>query len=205
MADFEGLSSLRVRKLFEVLAHSMQAVGCLMIAFSSHKTVVLTALFIMMLGRSTVGGGQCLMPPELSKDYPGTVMALANSFANVAGFVGPYIVTWIVGETTSDYEAWRPLWLLSAAIFVLGGLVFSLFAQNEQQNYCKRPKGGRTLAPAWSQAQLFVVDRGPGGAEKAQVVVGEESLKMDAFSRVASEPKGQQSRAPARRFGPAAK
>lgn len=38
-----------------------------MIAFCDNKIVVMTALILMMLGRATVGGGQCLMPPELSK------------------------------------------------------------------------------------------------------------------------------------------
>lgn len=56
-----------MRKIFEGAAHAMQAIGCFMIAFSDNKLIVIGALFIMMLGRSTVGGGQCLMPPELSK------------------------------------------------------------------------------------------------------------------------------------------
>lgn len=45
----------------------MQAIGCLIIAYFQSKTVVLGALFLIMFGRSTVGGGQCMMPPELSR------------------------------------------------------------------------------------------------------------------------------------------
>lgn len=59
--------SLRIRKVFEALAQGMQASGCLIIAFFENKTIVLTALFLIMFGRSTVGGGQCMMPPELSR------------------------------------------------------------------------------------------------------------------------------------------
>lgn len=38
-----------------------------MIAFTDNKIVVISALIIIMIGRATVGGGQCLMPPELSR------------------------------------------------------------------------------------------------------------------------------------------
>lgn len=63
----KGISSLTVRKMFEGASHVMQGVSCIVIAYNQDKTVVLAALSLMMLGRSTVGGGQCLMPPELSK------------------------------------------------------------------------------------------------------------------------------------------
>lgn len=59
--------SLRIRKAFEAFAQSLQTIGCLMIAFCSDYTIVMISLFIMMFGRSTVGGGQCMIPPELSK------------------------------------------------------------------------------------------------------------------------------------------
>lgn len=209
-AEIEGLDSLRVRKIFEAVAHALQAAGCLMIALSGSKLVVVMALFVIMLGRSTVGGGQCLMPPELSKDYPGSVIALANSLANMAGIIGPMTVSALVAEPT-NYESWRSLWLLSAGLFTFGGLIFCLFAQNEPQNYCKQPKHHGPSASI-SQAQLFPTgplahagasgwradsagsqhqqgkDEPPPADGQRAVAVDEQILKMDAFARVANEP-----------------
>lgn len=187
-ANIDWLSSLRIRKLFEVVALILQSSSCLMIAFSSDKTVVLSALFLLMLGRGTVGGGQCLMPPELSRgkqptkvrnscstlkstltnqpmlDYPGTVFAFANTLANLAGVFGPMTVNWLVVDP-KEHGSWFNLWLFSAFLFLLGGLLFCLFAENGVQDYGRRPKSGA----------------GPAG-------IAEDIFKMDAFSRVSSEP-----------------
>ena len=173
-----GVQSLKVRKIFEAIAHALQAAGCIVIAFYEDKTVVLIALFVIMIGRSTVGGGQCLMPPELSREFPGSVMALANSIANTAGIIGPRVVSWLVVEPT-EFKCWRSLWLLSAGIFIFGGSVFCLFAENKPQNYCKKPKS--TLGGALSQVQLCSLPS----------QVDEEIIKMDAFARVAAAPKQQ--------------
>lgn len=196
-AELDGWHSLRVRKLFEAAAHILQALGCLVIALTSDRTIVLISLFTIMLGRSTVGGGQCLMPPELSKDYPGTVMAVANSIANSAGIVGPMIVTWLVDDPW-NYDSWRSLWLLSAGVFTAGGAIFCLLADNEPQNYCKKPKRLRP-GTAISQAQLFPasqrqVSLNPGGrrgdveAAPEEPVEEEQVARMGAFSRLGSEP-----------------
>lgn len=178
-----------------------------MIAFSSDKAVVLAALFVIMLGRSTVGGGQCLMPPELSKggldllrvngflidchfrrsvkranlesitEYPGTVFAFANTVANLADIIGPMTVTWLVWDI-NEHSSWFSLWMLSGIFFFLGGLLFCLFAENTSQNYCKKPRAKGSMS--MSQAQLTIPDK---------VEPVEEIFKMDAFSRISSEPK----------------
>lgn len=75
----ECISSLTVRKIFEFSSQAMQGIGCLIIAFTKEKFVVLAALSLMMFGRSTVGGGQCLMPPELSKGKCGCMRSLSGS------------------------------------------------------------------------------------------------------------------------------
>jgi MFS family permease len=134
-----GLNSLRIRKLFEAMAQLLQAAGCLTIATFNDKTIVLCALVAIMLGRSLVGGGQCLMPPELSKDYPGSVLALSNSVANCAGFLGPMVLSKLVTEPT-EYGSWRIMWLLSAGLFLLSGLLFCCFADNRPQNFTRKPK-----------------------------------------------------------------
>lgn len=178
---FDSLNSLHVRKIFEAVAHTLQASGCLMIAFSEDKTVVIVALCMMMVGRATVGGGQCLMPPELSKDYPGTVFAYCNTLANLSGIIGPILTTWLV-QDPGQHESWFILFAGSAIMFAIGGIVFCLFAENQQQDIAAS-KLNKSKPTAMSQAQLTLNDG------KQQVA---EMFRMDAFPRVMSEPEPTQ-------------
>lgn len=174
-SSIEWLTPLRVRKLFELLANSLQAIGCILIAYNFDKTLVLGSLFLMMVGRSIVGGGQCLMPPELSKDYPGTVFAYSNTIANMAGILAPRSVTWMVDNPT-QHDSWFYFYIMSAVIFVVGAIIFCAFAENRPHNYSKKPKFKPNLSI--SQAQLHKVNMEP-----------EEIFKMEAFPKLASEKK----------------
>lgn len=178
---FDSLSSLQVRKIFEALAHILQVSGCLLIAFSDDRILVIVALCMMMVGRATVGGGQCLMPPELSQEYPGTVFAFCNTIANLSGIIGPEITTWLVDDPC-QHECWFNFFISSAVMFAIGGTVFCLFADNQPQDIAAMKSANKNKAISMSQAQLT-----PTGDGKKQQVVA-EMFQMDAFPRVMSEP-----------------
>lgn len=181
---FDSLNSLQVRKIFEAVAHLLQAAGCLLIAFSDDRTLVIVALCMMMVGRATVGGGQCLMPPELSKEYPGTVFAFCNTLANLSGIIGPKIATWLVADPC-EHKCWFSLFVSSAVMFAIGGFVFCLFADNQLQDIAaiKSSAGNKKKPIAMSQAQLTVPgDQADDGRQQVA-----EMFKMDAFPRVMGE------------------
>lgn len=131
------LSTLAIRKLFEASAQLLQATGALIIALYSDKTIILIGLLVAMTGRSLVGGGQCLLPPELSREYPGTVMAYANAIANLACAIGPTITGKVLPETGATYEDWRIIWFASACVSLASGLLFVLLADNSPQDLSK--------------------------------------------------------------------
>lgn len=109
-------------------------------------------------------------------DYPGTVFAFANTIANLAGIFGPKTVTWLVTDSR-EHSSWFSLWAFSGVLFFTGGFIFCLFADNKPQNYCKKSHKASSL----STAQLVNAP-----VSKGEPI--EEIFKMDAFSRVASEP-----------------
>lgn len=106
-------------------------------------------------------------------DYPGTVFAFANTIANLAGIIGPFTVNWLVKDP-ENYNDWFLIYILSALIFLIGGVIFCIFADNEPQNYCKNRK---LKDKSVSRAQLTF-----GKNDMEQV------FKMEAFSRVSGEP-----------------
>lgn len=114
---------------------------------------------------------------DLSRvDYPGTVFAFANTIANLAGIIGPATVNWLVADPT-NYNDWFLIYILSALIFLIAGIIFCIFAENEPQNYCKNRK---------------LKDK---SVSKAQLTFGkndiEQVFKLEAFSRVSSEPNNE--------------
>lgn len=120
-------------------------------------------------------------PDQLTRaqpEYPGTVFAFANTVANTAGIIGPEMMNRLVTDPTS-HGSWSSLWMISALIFAIGGVVFCIFAQNQPQNYCRKPKPGSRTA-------------GSKSLSEAQLTQGksplQEIFKMDAFSRVGAEP-----------------
>lgn len=103
------------------------------------------------------------------------MFAYANSLANVAGFLGPMTVSWIVKDR-QDSSSWSNLFFLSAAIFFACGLLFCFLAENHAQDFGRKPTlGGR--ASSISQACLA-----PAGDI-------EKTFKMDAFQRLGREPR----------------
>lgn len=112
---------------------------------------------------------------SLIVDYPGTVFAFANTIANLAGIIAPLTINWLV-EDPYNYNDWFSLYILSASIFLIAGIIFCIFAENEPQNYCKKHKSMKDKSI--SQAQLTF-----GNSDIEQV------FKMEAFSRVSNEPK----------------
>lgn len=113
-------------------------------------------------------------------------MAFANTIANIAPAIGPEIINWTVANENEPGD-WFTFWLISAAIFALGGVLFCLFAENKPQNYCRKSK--QNLSGALSMAQLCD-PKSRGSISKIPV---DEPIVMDVFSRVGQEPPKQDS------------
>lgn len=111
-------------------------------------------------------------------------MAFANTIANIAPAIGPTVISWLV-KSEDNAGDWFTFWLLSAALFALGGVIFCVFAENRPQNYYRKSK--QNLPGSLSMAQLYdPKSRGP--VSKIPV---EEPIVMDVFSRVGQEPPKQ--------------
>lgn len=112
-------------------------------------------------------------------------------------------MAYLVDEPT-EYDSWRNLWLLSAAIFLFGGAMFCLLADNSPQNYCKKKRnlprlvsdgggGGKSqlVLPPYVPPPQMSPSSGNGDQQtRRRVQLDEpEIVRMDAFARVSSEPK----------------
>lgn len=134
--ELKFASRLNIRKLFEGTACSIQAICCLILACGvTDKTSITILFFVKMLGRSVVGGGQCLMPPEISRQHSGTVFAFANTIACLSCAFAPTIMTMLGGADTP--ESYHNFWLASASLYVWCGMFFILFADLKMHDFTK--------------------------------------------------------------------
>lgn len=120
-------------------------------------------------------------------DYPGTVFAFANTFANMAGVIGPQTINVLVEDPT-EHGDWFWLFMLSAFIFFASGIIFCAYATNEPQNYCGPYTGMCTIGNLKSATRKLKPDK---SISQAQLTLGkevQEVFKMEAYSRVLSQP-----------------
>ncbi|XP_017297933.1 putative inorganic phosphate cotransporter [Diaphorina citri] len=69
---------------------------------------------------------------DLSPNFAGTLMGFTNGCANIASILGPLFVGFIVTDNTSVSQ-WQTIFLIAAAIFFFGNLIFLIFGTSEVQ------------------------------------------------------------------------
>lgn len=71
---------------------------------------------------------------DLSPNFAGILYSFSNSIANFAAIFGPLISTYIV-QDISDLQEWRIVFLMSAAILVLGNSCFLFWGTTQRQEW----------------------------------------------------------------------
>ena len=80
---------------------------------------------------------------ELSPNYAGTLMGIGNMFANMCGFIAPYVAGVIVNDNQT-LEGWRNVFLISSGVYILCNAIFALFGSTkveEWNNYWEHAQG----------------------------------------------------------------
>jgi ACS family glucarate transporter-like MFS transporter len=117
----------RVRKLF-LLPYALAAAALLLLPVASTPptTVLLLCLAMaLMTGATPVYASSSM---ELAPRYTGSVVALQNSFANMAGILAPVVIGYVVKATT-----WQTAFVLTALVSTVGIVTFLLFGKAEKQ------------------------------------------------------------------------
>ena len=73
---------------------------------------------------------------DLAPAYTGLLFGITNMAANVPGFLAPEMVgAFTVDEST--IATWRPVWYVSALIYLIGATVYVIFASGELQPWAR--------------------------------------------------------------------
>lgn len=124
-----------VRRLFQGINHYGMAFAYILMTFNmSSLSIVCCAVILLSITSMFGAGGEAVTPVDLSTEYSASIMAIANSFANLSGIVLPPLISMMLDDQLDSAENWNSAWRLLGAIVIVGGLVFSFLVTAELQD-----------------------------------------------------------------------
>ncbi|KAF6202200.1 hypothetical protein GE061_004598 [Apolygus lucorum] len=132
-----GITNLR--KVLATLGAVGPAVGCLLASYAGCNKTAVAILFTVGMGFM----GFCyaslrVNSLDLSPNFAGTIMALANGIGSVSGMVAPTLIGFMVPNRT--LMEWRLVFWVMSAVLVLSNFVFIFWGSGEVQPW-NDPKG----------------------------------------------------------------
>ena len=147
----ETWSKTTVRKVFQALSEYPPAVLLALIPFfgcDGYAVITLVCLCCMFkVSRNSkvnlsINIQACMFAAvnvnhaDLAPAYTGLLFGITNMAANVPGFLAPEMVgAFTVDEST--IATWRPVWYVSALIYLIGATFYVIFASGELQPWAR--------------------------------------------------------------------
>lgn len=156
-----NLNKTGIRRLFQCGCSFGMAAAYLLVTLDLKSlTVSLWAIVLLALTNILQSGADSMMPYDLSPTYSGTIMGVANSFANSAGVILPKIVNSIVGNDVKNLENWRNLFYIVSGLIGSGGFIFILLVKAKVQPF----------DPAYEHSRLRAKEEREARAKKRQEI-----------------------------------
>lgn len=168
-----NLNKTGIRRLFQCGCSFGMASAYMLVTFDLESLQVsLWAVLLLALTNILQSGADSMMPYDLSPTYSGTIMGVANSFANSAGVILPNIVKAVVGEEVNVLENWRNLFYIVSGLIASGGIVFILLVKAKVQPF----------DPAYEQSRLKAKqDREARADKRRQLAIEMESIEINGI------------------------
>lgn len=144
-----GMTKTTIRKMFQGLTSFGTAFLLFLMSFNDCSIVFVGVLLQMTSFVSMfTAGGETMLPYDLSDQYPATIMAIANSVANLSGVTTTVLAGLVLGDQGGSYARWNILIYVIVGANVVGGLAFLLLVKAERINFDEDPKKGLPKHPA---------------------------------------------------------
>ncbi|XP_053964654.1 putative inorganic phosphate cotransporter [Anastrepha ludens] len=147
------------RKLFNTIGFWVPVVPLILLGYmrKDQSNLALCLLVVTIGVNSSAYLGFLTNHIDLSPNFAGILMGVANCMANLMGVLAPLLVGFIVTDT-KNVNQWRTIFYVTAAFYFVGNLLFILFGQTTIQkwNY-----------PKEEQQQRDHIKFGPVNVEKA--------------------------------------
>ncbi|XP_050326865.1 putative inorganic phosphate cotransporter [Bactrocera neohumeralis] len=142
-----NLISIRTsRKLFNTIGFWVPVLPLILLGYlREDQSSLAVGLLVILIGvNSAAYLGFLTNHIDLSPNFAGILMGVANCMANLMGVVAPLLVGFIVTDS-KNVNQWRIIFNITAALYFIGNLLFILFGQVKIQkwNYPKEAEQQR--------------------------------------------------------------
>nr|XP_042909060.1 sialin isoform X2 [Parasteatoda tepidariorum] len=134
-----------VRKFFNSLSGFGPALSLVAVCLAGCDVSLNVIFFTLSL---SLGGfcysGYMLSHLDLSPEYAGTLMGIANTISNLTGFLAPLVVGTLT-ENQQTLHQWRIVFGISAILLMFTSLIFLFFSSTKKQDWAERNCESRIL------------------------------------------------------------
>ncbi|CAG2102001.1 unnamed protein product [Medioppia subpectinata] len=133
VADFiirkDIMDKTLLRKLFETTATIGSGICLAAIPLAGCNDT------LAMLACGMIAGGESAVIADISGNFTATVFAIGNTIAFTCGFITPLVIGYILDASDQTRRQWSYIFYMSAALNILGGLVFAIFGSAKRQDW----------------------------------------------------------------------
>lgn len=131
-----GLDKTGVRRIFQGVNSFGMGIAYILMTLCTSSLTMVCGIFILLSVSSMFGaGGEAVTPVDLSIEYSASIMAIANSLANLSGIVLPKVVSFILGNQLDSSERWDFVWWIVGGLSISGGLIYACMVKAEIQEF----------------------------------------------------------------------
>lgn len=136
-----GLSKTAIRRLSQGINNFGMAAGYILITFNMGSFGMVACCVVGLALCSIFGaGGEAVLPIDLTNHYSASIMAIANTVANLSGIILPPMVSFLLADDNTDPIRWHLVWWFVAGLMILGGFAFCFFVEAKVQPFDERKK-----------------------------------------------------------------
>merc|ERR1712012_1462454 len=167
------MTTTHIRKMFTCGAYVGQAVFMLLTALIMRRgtSTVFLSLALGLGGLSWAGFGVNHL--DIAPLYAPILMGISNTVGTLPGIMSPTLTGILIKDKTE--EEWREVFLVTAAVYAIGALLYGLLASGEKQPWADGEEG---LIESEAEKGEIRSDGGnygaTGGSEDQGCVDGEE-------------------------------
>lgn len=139
-----GLHKTGIRRLFQGINCFGMSLSYLLISFNmSSLNLVCGAVILLSITSMFGAGGEAVLPIDLTTEYSASIMAIANSVANLSGIVLPPIVSFLLDNQLASSGHWNQVWWFISVVMACGGFMFTCLVKAKIQGFNEGKKRKR--------------------------------------------------------------
>ncbi|KAL3886715.1 hypothetical protein ACJMK2_026693 [Sinanodonta woodiana] len=134
------VSTERVRKIFTCGAFLCQLIFMIAAGFTRTAVACITSLTLAVGFGGFAWGGFSVNHLDIAPQYASILMGISNTFATLPGIISPGLTSLIV-EDKSNPSQWQVVFFLAAGIYLVGAVIYGIFASGSRQKWAEVPTG----------------------------------------------------------------